>query len=205
MEVNLGLFEDNDGAARHIEALDDYRQHLAHAESDIGKLDRGGLRPRLHEDFVLLAMLPERTDLKVVNEAHLAQAFRDHLLQWLLRFRPEIKLPIAGGKNRLDRTVAALANMLWNFTRPQVEALRVLPQGTNIEDALEHPFEFEHEIRGERGVLIIRLHFVREAVEAEWRRQWPRAALDTPEIGRAPPRVRTQTSFPAARSNRALS
>jgi hypothetical protein len=177
MQMDLRLLEDDDRTTRHIEALDDYGEHLAHAKAHVGQLDLGQRRAGLNQDLVLFSVLPELLDLEAVDEAHRPESFGNDLWQRLgLLLGLQIETAVGSRKNRLNRALALRAYVVGHLAGPQIETLGILPERTNVEDTFEHALEFEHEVRRERRILVVRSYLVRESIEAEGLGKSPDAA-----------------------------
>src|SRR2546422_11747807 len=103
MKVYLGLLEDDNRTARHVEALHNDWQHLAYAKAYVSELDLRHFCRRSNKHFILLPVRAELLDLELANQAHRLKPLSHHFCERLCPLlRRGIEGSSASRKNGFD-------------------------------------------------------------------------------------------------------
>ena len=148
VEMNLRLLEDDDRLPGDVEALDNHREHLTHAESNIRKSYLGLVRAGPDEYLVLLPVFSQPLYAKITDEFHRLESSGDELGKnagLLSCFQVESSI-LSCRQNGLDRTIALYSNVIGGLTGPEIQAPGILPQRAHVEEAAKHSFQLEYQV-----------------------------------------------------------
>src|SRR3954466_6534870 len=185
MEMDLRLLEEDRGTFRRVVAQGDHGQDLRDTEADVGDQDLRRLRVAPHPHLEQASAFGDRAHLERGDQPELLQPFGDALLDSLpfLSFPArDLDAELARRQQRIHHPLSPLSDVHGLRTGPDVLALGILPERTQVEKAAEELFELQLEIREEACILVIGTGLVREAVTLYRWRQLPGTPLRTDEI-----------------------